>query len=311
MFNLLVSARDGAWDGAPYVLEQGRFLEFTTPDLIRRFSELGDKAKATLRSLPTLFAYETPVDKPARVGLLTNIQEQGKELRLTYEFDPHVEPITPARLADDLRWDLDTSDWELNRTHWAVKDRDLMRVLRAAGLTVARASPGSRGRKPARAKLAKRRGRGSAIEAPSVFVVHGHDNVAREEVARLLERLGLKAIILHEQANEGNTIIEKFEAHAGRAAFAVVLLTPDDIGYAKDHAVDARARARQNVLIELGFFLGALGRPKVCALRKGDVEIPTDYAGVVYVDMDEAGAWKRTLAKDMKAARLKVDLNKV
>src|SRR5262245_31489183 len=132
----------------------------------------------------------------------------------------------------------------------------------------------------------------TAAAAPSldVFIVHGHDDPAKTEVARLVERSGLNAVILHEQPNAGKTIIEKFEHHGGSAGFAVVLLTPDDVGGPdKDNL---KWRARQNVIGEMFWFAGRLGRDRVCALIKGDVEMPSDFAGVGYTEMDDRGAWK-------------------
>lgn len=143
-----------------------------------------------------------------------------------------------------------------------------------------------------------------------VFVVHGHDEEAKQSVARCLEKLELEAIILHEQPNQGRTIIEKFEDYAD-VGFAAVLLTPDDIGAAKDDTGNLRPRARQNVVFELGFFVGRLGRQRVCALHKGDVEIPSDFAGVLWVPMDPEGAWRFKLGQEIKAAGLDVDLNKL
>jgi predicted nucleotide-binding protein len=119
-----------------------------------------------------------------------------------------------------------------------------------------------------------------------VFVVHGHDEGAREAVARFLERIGFKPIILHEQANKGRTVIEKVVEH-GDVGFAVVLLTPDDEGSKKGEA--ASPRARQNVLLELGYFIGRLGREHVCALKRGHIELPSDFGGVVYETFDDAG----------------------
>lgn len=142
----------------------------------------------------------------------------------------------------------------------------------------------------------------------SAFVVHGHDEAARETVARFLEKIGFKPIILHEQANKGRTIIEKFEAHAD-VGFAVILLTPDDQGGPK--AGELSPRARQNVVLELGYFLGRLGRERVCALRKGDTEIPSDYAGVVYEPFDSGGAWKSAVARELEAVGYEIDWNTV
>jgi predicted nucleotide-binding protein len=141
-----------------------------------------------------------------------------------------------------------------------------------------------------------------------VFVVHGHDEGARESVARFLERLGFEAIILHEQANRGRTVIEKVEAH-GDVGFAVVLLTPDDIGCAKGGT--PIPRARQNVLLELGYFIGRLGRDHVCALKRGEVEIPSDFGGVVYVSFDDASGWKQALGKELQAAGFEIEWSKV
>lgn len=146
--------------------------------------------------------------------------------------------------------------------------------------------------------------------APSrkIFVVHGHDEGARETVARFIERIGFEAIILHEQANRGRTVIEKVEAH-GDVGFAVVLLTPDDVGGTSPEAL--HPRARQNVILELGYFVGLLSRARVCALRKGDVEIPSDFAGVVYQPFDDHGGWKAALARELQEVGYDIDWNKV
>jgi len=141
-----------------------------------------------------------------------------------------------------------------------------------------------------------------------VFVVHGHDGEAREMVARFLTAMGFEPVILHEQANQGGTVIEKFEANSD-VGFAVVLLTPDDLGRSLKEE-ELKPRARQNVLLELGYFIGRLGRNKVCALKRGDVELPSDYVGVVWEKMDDGGGWKLALARELKAAGHEVDLNK-
>jgi predicted nucleotide-binding protein len=141
-----------------------------------------------------------------------------------------------------------------------------------------------------------------------VFVVHGREDGPREAVARFLEKLGLVPIILHEQANRGRTVIEKIEEHAD-VGFAVVILTPDDLGHLKGEP--EKPRARQNVLLELGFFVGKLSRQRVCALKLGDLEIPSDWQGVINAAFDEAGGWKIALAKELEAAEYEVDWNKV
>lgn len=141
-----------------------------------------------------------------------------------------------------------------------------------------------------------------------IFIVHGHDNGAKSEVARFLEKIGFEAIILHEQANQGKTIIEKIDVY-GNVGFAVVLLTPDDEGCARGERPSPRAR--QNVILELGYFIGRLGRDKVCALKKGDMEIPSDFMGVVWENMDQNGAWQQKLARELNAVGHNIDWNKV
>lgn len=140
------------------------------------------------------------------------------------------------------------------------------------------------------------------------FIVHGHDDAARETVARFLERLRIEAIILHEQATGGRTLMEKLE-HYSDVDFAVVLLTPDDLGAKKDDAGKLQSRARQNVVLELGYFAGKLGRTHVCALYKGPLELPSDYVGVGYVQLDDAGGWRLQLAKELRAAGFDIDMN--
>jgi len=142
-----------------------------------------------------------------------------------------------------------------------------------------------------------------------VFIVHGHDNEAKQETARTLEKAGYEAIILHEQANLGNTIMEKLE-RCTNVGYAIVLYTECDLGRAKESKVEEeKYRARQNVVYEHGYLIGKLGRERVFALVKGDVETPGDISGVVYTAMDSAGAWKISLAKDMRAAGLEIDMN--
>ena len=158
------------------------------------------------------------------------------------------------------------------------------------------------------AGLERRRLAKQAPTGKKVFVVHGHDEGAKESIARFLEKLGFEPIILHEQASGGRTIIEKVE-HYGEVAFAVVLLTPDDIGGSISNPEVQQPRARQNVILELGYFIGRLGRPHVTALVKEGVERPSDIDGVVYVAMDSTGGWRVQVAREMKAAGLDVDLN--
>lgn len=135
-----------------------------------------------------------------------------------------------------------------------------------------------------------------------VFIVHGRDNEAKQEVSRFIEKLSLEAIILHEQASSGMTIIEKIEHYSNDADFAIILYTACDHGRGvHESKIPPKNRARQNVVFEHGYLMAKLGRENVCSLVKGDIETPNDISGVVYVSLDEHGAWKTEVAKELKA----------
>lgn len=141
-----------------------------------------------------------------------------------------------------------------------------------------------------------------------VFIVHGHNEGVRESVARFLAKIGLNPIILHEKANRGMTIIEKIEQNSD-VGFAVILLTPDDEGRVKNG--ELAPRARQNVLLEMGYFFARLGRNRICVLKSGDLEMPSDFAGVVWTEMDDGGGWKEALARELEESGHEIDWNNV
>ena len=143
-----------------------------------------------------------------------------------------------------------------------------------------------------------------------IFIVHGHDDSAKNELARFIEKIGLKAIILHEQASGGNTIIEKIEEYANTVGFAIILYTACDKGKSKKED-DLKDRARQNVVFEHGYFVGKLGRNRVIALNKENIETPSDIDGVLYIPMDSAGAWKTQIVQELKTAGYTIDANSI
>lgn len=143
-----------------------------------------------------------------------------------------------------------------------------------------------------------------------VFIVHGHDDLAKTKTARFIERLGLKPIILHEQSSSGQTIIEKIEKYSN-VGFGIVLYTPCDVGSVKGKEDELSNRARQNVVFEHGFLIGKIGRKNVCALVKDEVEVPNDISGVVYVKMDSDDAWNLRVAKELKSSGYNIDMNKL
>ena len=147
------------------------------------------------------------------------------------------------------------------------------------------------------------------IISNKIFVVHGRDNDAKNEVARFLSKIGLEEIILHERPNQGRHLLTKFQDESEGASFAVILMTPDDEGGLPGASL--KKRARQNVVFELGFFIGRMGTSKVAALVKGEVEKPSDFDGVGYITLDPSGDWKRLLARELKAAKMPFDHAKV
>lgn len=155
--------------------------------------------------------------------------------------------------------------------------------------------------------------RPSAFDADGpVFVVHGSQLLRAQEVARVIEKMtGRDAVILHEEPNNGLTVIEKFERHAESAAFAVVLLTADDEGRAAGSEDGLRPRGRQNVVLEMGYFFGKLGRAQVSVLYDPGVEQPSDIHGLVYVKLDQEGAWKQKLGHELSRAGIAVNFSAI
>ena len=139
----------------------------------------------------------------------------------------------------------------------------------------------------------------------NVFIVHGHDGELKNELALLLQKQGINGIILAEQANQGRTIIEKFEDNSDKCFAAIVLMTADDEGKSKKEA-ELKSRARQNVIFEAGYFMGKLGRSNVIIIVDSGVEIPSDLQGVVYTDRAD---WKLQVLGELRQIGYKVDAN--
>jgi predicted nucleotide-binding protein len=218
---------------------------------------------------------------------------------------PMVMVLGESSLSEEMRDYVDTFKAKIEYLDNLAERIDLIDL----SPEVSTSSPGSPGEdNPAISKKV------SVVSDTKVFVVHGQDNETKTVVARFIEHCGLIPIILHEQTDQGRTIIEKFE-QISDVGFAVVLLTPDDVGGLRNdvnnNPGNLKPRARQNVILELGYFIGKLGRSRVCALKRGDVELPSDFSGVVYTPYDGADeGWKIKLARELRAAGFDVDLNK-
>lgn len=305
MFNVMVTAQDNAWEEGAYEWDKTRILEYTNDAIKERLGSFDEESLQTLSSLPTLFMYEHNTDGPLRVGTIKRIQMRGgRDIRVIFEFDDSFPPITIEQIAS-LKWELGLNDFEFSRTHWAVKQGDLYQILREAGIS------------PRQAELAPApiKERPAAIEATptKVFLVHGRDEGRKHTIARFLEtRAGLNVIVLSERANRGRSILEKFQQEADSTSYAVVLMTADDVGHLRPEfspdgvAPSPKRRARQNVIFELGFFIGKLGSNRVCALVPNDVERPSDYDGIAYVPLDDGDAWQRPLITELHGADLPI-----
>ena len=137
-----------------------------------------------------------------------------------------------------------------------------------------------------------------------VFIVHEHDEAAKYAVARFVENLGLTVTMLDDHPNRDGIFINKFEQYVNNAGFAIVLFTADnEFGH--------RLNAHQNIIFELGYFIGKLGRERVCLLFNGELEMLPDLSGVFYIHMDSNDDWKLELAQEMRGVGLPVDLNEL
>lgn len=160
-------------------------------------------------------------------------------------------------------------------------------------------------------KIDKPKGRNKTNE---VFVVYGHEKDARDQLEAMLRRWGLEPLILDQLPSEGQTVIEKLENYTQRAQFGIVLATPDDEGYRKNHSDEKAFRVRQNVVLEMGMLLSKLGRDRVAILLKTQIEMerPSDIQGLIYIsfkdNVSEAGL---TLAKEMVTKGYQIDIQRI
>jgi predicted nucleotide-binding protein len=296
MYNMLVAFDPKAWKNGVYEFQRERVaVEYTEDSISERYKGLDAEVIEELKSFPTLFCVEGE-EAPSRLGYITSIKVNGGVVRIEFRFEPKLRALRRGFLKRAMVL-LEIGRMELYRTHWAIKDGDLWGILAKLGVNCSGVvSTGNDGTqapafKPAVVPDANKR---------QVFIVHGHDDVTKFEMAAALRAMGCDPVILHEQASGGLTIIEKIERYTN-VGFAVVLYTPCDIGGKRAQDLSLSPRARQNVVFEHGYLIGKLGRNHVMAFVKGNLETPTDISGVVYIDLDQNGLWKKELEKEMKA----------
>ena len=298
MYHLFVSGGDDAWAASPATMSKERFLEFTSDDIAARYSELTPEHLKELTEYPALFMYEEEA-APSFIGKIIRIHENGAILTIEFEKIPDV-PEFPCGTISGFAVALDIHDFEFHRTHWAIKNEDLLETLRSKGLLNPDFIP------------AVNTATGNIIQAQTltppegqefndrqIFIVHGQDDLAKNDVRQYVESIGKEPIILHMQASGGMTIIEKID-HYSNVGFAIVIYTECDVGAKRDSLIFKR-RARQNVVFEHGYLIGKIGRPRVVALVKGDVEIPNDISGVVYIKMNPDGNWMEEINTELRS----------
>ena len=319
MYSLLVSPNRQHWEKGKAEVDRRRFLEQTVGSVRRRFRDSQSARPVNLEQLervPALLGYEIGKGDLFRLAWLSAIEVTPTSISFGIAYDPNWDPV-PTSFLQQYRDELSINVMELHSHHWAVKDDDLLNFLRTHGFAK-EAPQGVGGVKPGssaastNARPSPSQTSAAAIEAatdltskPRVFVVHGRDEGMKNTVSRFLERIGLEAVILHEQPNAGRTVISKFIETGKTCQFAVALLAPEDLGELRGAGAAPKFRARQNVVFELGFFIGVLGPANVVALIDGDVERPSDLDGVVYVSYK--GSWKQELARELHQAGIVFD----
>lgn len=270
-----------------------RFLEYTDSETQMRYRTLSPDAVREIKAYPCLFMREH-CEGGAFVGSITNITASGRDYRVIFDRNADI-GIISAEDIERVALELGIEEFEFYRTHWAIKNSDLLRVLGENNIPKPIEEAPTQDipeNKPAE--------EGSEFNKNQVFLVHGHDEHAKNDVKSYVESKGLEPIILHLQASGGRTIIEKID-HYSNVGFGVVLYTECDVG-AKRDSLGYKWRARQNVVFEHGYLIAKLSRSRVAALVKGNVETPNDISGVVYITMDAAGNWRSELDAELRNA---------
>lgn len=269
MYNLIIVGNADTLADGVIVLPRDRFAEHTDDGLRRRFKEINEVAQNELCSIPALFCAEGQ-GVPTRFGFIRKLSLRPGDIRIEYDVDSCYE--LKGDMSPDCFHLLDIDKWEFSRTHWSIKDVDLVQMLKRCDL-----ADDDQALQP---RFQKQIGK-------SVFIVHGRDYETKSLVIDALIKLNLNTVVLDEQANAGRSIFDKIKAYSG-VDYAVVIYTPCDYGRL-GRARSLNARARQNVIFEHGLFVGKLGSDKVMLLVKphDKWELPSDVQGIGYALIDK------------------------
>ena len=300
MYNLFIGYIGPSDPGDTIEVDVSRFLEYTDEETQMRFRNLSGDAASLIKEYPCLFMQES-FEAGAFVGRIKTIMKSRRSFKVTIERDEALGVISSDDI-ERIALELDISEFEFHRTHWAIKQSDLLDVLTRNNVSCASLSTAT---EQLSANLPPPEG--AAFNKDQVFIVHGHDEHAKNDAKSYVESRGLEPIILHMQASGGRTIIEKID-HYSNVGFGIILYTECDIA-AKRNTLCFKWRARQNVVFEHGYLIAKLSRSRVTALVKGDVETPNDISGVIYIAMDAAGGWKDELDGELIAAGYNIKRN--
>jgi predicted nucleotide-binding protein len=293
MYNLFIGYLGPNETDSEIIVSASRFLEYTDSETQMRYRTLSPDAVSEIKTYPCLVMRENCVGG-AFVANILELAVSDRDCHVKIERNADI-GIIDAEDIKRITSELGIERFEFNRTHWAIKHSDLPRLLgkySAAKLTTRTPLQDIPENKPPE--------EGSNFNKAQVFIVHGHDEYAKNDVKSYVESKGLEPIILHLQASGGRTIIEKID-HYSNVGFGVVLYTECDVG-AKRDSLGYKWRARQNVVFEHGYLIAKLSRSRVAALVKGNVETPNDISGVVYITMDAAGKWRDELDIELQNA---------
>lgn len=297
MFNLLIHHDPEFWNSSPVEFDKSRAaVEYTVDNISERYKFFTDEAIEELKQFPCLFVVENE-QVPSRIGKILNLRVRSNTVVIEFQFDAILPELSIGAI-NDIGVDIDLGKWEISRTHWAIKDEDLFEILlRKNHITLEQLEAYQR--LHTSNLIPAPQVRAGNVNKSQVFIVHGHNELVKLDMSNFISSLGLEPIILHQQASSGRTIIEKIEAYSN-VGFAIVLYTPCDVG-SKVGELNGKYRARQNVVFEHGYLIGKLGREKVAAVVKGDVETPNDISGVVYINFDDNQAWKNELITEIRS----------
>ena len=279
MYNLLMTAESGAWQRPTWTIPSGRLFEHTHDAIKARFVSMDDRAIADLMGLPALFAYERYNREPARVGRITSIQRRASEIAISWSPDPQVAPIPPEVL-ETLLTELDIGKYEVNRTHWAVKDVDLGHVLQFSGLAATPVFPAQ----PA---------------PPKVFISYKWGSPERNQwvagLAATLRQNGIEAILDQWHLRVGQDMAAFMASNLRDCDRVVIIYTEDYVGRIEGGTTGGVAYEHMLITGELMQQVGTLKFVPVVRQDTNPPRLPVEMRGRWHVNLADGPTYQNQL----------------